>query len=184
MTSNASRIGQRRMYRTCIFLAREFISVGSGQHVGLRAVMRAPTIAGNITGADFILGHTPGAVTIRAEVAFLLVENHRISQRHFCRRAQREVAVIVGRVASEAADLRGIRDKFLDIDLAGPSLLNKTFVGMATLAVIGVGITRVTERSVTRSLVLTAHAAHRIFTLGTVTSDAIFGQNTSLRIGN
>ena len=147
-------------------------------------MMRAPTIAGNIPGADFILGHTPGSVTIRAEVAFVLVKDHCISQRHFCRRAQRKVAVIVRRVASETADLRRVRNEFLDIDLAGLNSLNKTFVGVATLAVIGVGVTRIAESSVTRSLVLTPHPAHRELSLGTVTIDATLGQNASLRIGN
>jgi hypothetical protein len=147
-------------------------------------MMRAPTIAGNIPGSDFIFGRTPGSVTIRAEVAFVLVKDHCISQRDFCTRAQRKVAVIVGRVASETADLRRVRNELLGIDLASLDPLNKTFVGVATLAIISVRITRVTESSVTRSLILTPHPPHRVLCLGTVTIDAALGQNVILRIGN
>ena len=147
-------------------------------------MMRAPTIAGNIPGADFIFGRAPGSVTIRAEVAFFLVKDHGISQRYFCRLAQGKIAVIVGRVAGETADLGRVRDDFFGIDLAGLDPLNKSFVGVATLAVIGIGVTRIAESSVTRGLILAPHPAHRELSLGTVTIDAALGQNASLRIGN
>ena len=146
-------------------------------------MMRAPAIAGNIPGANLVLGRTPGAVAIRAEVAFVLVKDYGVRQRHFGRRAQGKVAVIVGRMAGETADLRGVRDKFLGIDLTGLSPLNKPFVGVAALAVIGIRVTRIAESAVPRGLILAPHTAQRELRLGAMAIDAALGQNASLRIG-
>jgi hypothetical protein len=62
--------------------------------------------------------------------------------------------------------------------------LNETFIGVATLAVISVGIAGIAESSVTGGLVLTPHPAYRVLSLRTVTIDAALGQNGLLRIGN
>lgn len=145
-------------------------------------MMRAPAIAGNIPGANLVLGCTPGSVAIRTEVAFVLVKDYGVRQRYFGRRAQGKVAVIVWRMAGETADLRGVRDKFLGIDLTGLSPLNKPFVGVTALAVIGIRVTRIAESAVPRGLILAADPAHRELRFGTVTIDAPFGQDAGLRI--
>ena len=144
-------------------------------------MVRAPTIAGNIPGADFFLGHAPGAVAIRAEVAFVLVKDYAIGQRHFGRRAQRKLPLSCGAWQVKQPISEGLDDKFLDIDLTGLGALNEPFVGVATLAIIGVGIARVAEGSMARGLILAAHPAHGKLRLRAMAIDTAFGKNAVLR---
>ena len=85
------------------------------------------------------------------------------------------------RVTGETADLRRIGDEFLRVDLAGFGPLNKSFVGMATLAIVGVRITGIAERPMAGSLVLTAYPADRELRLRAMAVDTAFRKNAVLR---
>ena len=90
----------------------------------------------------------------------------------------------MGSVAGEAAYFRGVRDELLRVHLAFFYPLDKAFVCVAPLTIVGVCIGCVAEGPVAGGQVLGSNAADRVFRLGAMAVQAAFGKSHRLGQGN
>jgi hypothetical protein len=87
-------------------------------------------------------------------------------------------------VSGEAANFRGIRDEPFRVNLAFLYKLNKALVRVASLAIVGIRMGGVADRSMTRGQILGADPSDRIFGFAAVAIDTAFVKRYLPRCGD
>jgi hypothetical protein len=123
-------------------------------------------------------------MTIRAQISFAAIEGRAVGKLHRRRGAQRKITGFVRRVASKASYFGRIANKFLGVDTALLNAFNKTFIGVTTLTIIGVGVRGIPQIPMAGRQILRARTAHAIFGFRSMAINALFRKHRRLRRSN